>query len=119
MIGSTVTVTYNSVANTLDLINQDNYSSEYYKRTATEEMKLRIRHSNESVKPGQPIFERHQIDLTRTVFATSTTPQRTYQTYTVIRLEKGSDPAAATLLTSAVCGLEASAFVDKVIGWQS
>jgi hypothetical protein len=119
MIGDTITVTYNGVANVLNKINQDNYTSEYYLRNATEDFRVRVRHSNESVRAGQPAYERHQIDLIRTVFATSTLPERVYQTYTVIRLQKGSDPDAAELLTSALCSLESAAFIDKVVGWQS
>lgn len=120
MIGDTITVTYNTVATVLDKINQDNYSSEYYKRGALEEMRVRVRHQNESVTSGKPVaFERHLVELTRTVYATSTTPERVYQVYTVIRLQKGSDPDAAELLVSALCGLESATFIDKVVGWQS
>ena len=119
MIGDTITVTYNTVATVLDKINQDNYSSEFYKRSALEEMRVRVRHQNESVVSGKPAMERHLVELTRTVFATATVPQRTYQAYTEIRLEKGSDPDAAELLTAALCGLESAAFIDKVVGWQS
>jgi hypothetical protein len=119
MIGDTITVTYNGVANTLDKINQDNYTSEYLKRTATEELRVRIRHSNESVVAGKPAYERHQVDLTRTVFATSTTVERVYQTYMVIRLQKGSDPDVAELVAAALCGLTNASFTDKVVGWQS
>lgn len=119
MIGDTITVTYNSVPTVLNKINQDNYSSEYYKRSTSEEMRVRVRHQNESLVAGKPQYERHQVDLTRTVFATAELPERTYQAYTVIRLQKGSDPDAAELLVSALCGLESAAFVDKVVGWES
>jgi len=79
---------------------------------------LRIRHQNESVRAGQKQFERHQVDLTRTVFD-AVNGDKTYQAYTVIRLQKGTDPDAAELLTSALCTLESAAFIDKVVGWQS
>lgn len=119
MIGEQLTVTYNAVAKVLNRINQDNYSSEYFWRDAVEEFTVRIRHSNESVRAGQPAYERHTVDLTRKVYATTTTPERVFQTYTVIRLQKGSDPNAAELLVSALCSLESAAFVDKVVGWES
>lgn len=119
MIGETITVTYNTVATVLNRINQDNFSSQYYYRDGIFEMTLRIRHQNESVAQGKVPFERHQVDLTRTVFATATVPERTYQAYTVIRLPKGGDPDAAELLTAALCNLSSASFVDKVVGWQS
>lgn len=119
MIGDTITVTYNTVATVLNKINQDGYTSEYYKRGTLEDMRVFVRHSNERVVAGKPAYERHQIDLTRTVFATTTTPERVYQVYTTIRLQKGSDPDAAEYLTAALCGLSSSTFIDKVVGWES
>jgi hypothetical protein len=119
MIGEQLTVTYNGVAKVLNRINQDNYTAEYFFRDSVEEYTVRIRHATESVRAGQPAFERHTVDLTRKVFATATVPERIYQTYTVIRLMKGADPDAAELLVAALCSLESAAFVDKVVGWQS
>lgn len=119
MIGETLTVTYDGVAKVLNRINQDNYTSEYFVRDAVESFTVRVRHSNESVRAGQPAYERHQVDLTRVVFATPTSPERQFQAYTVIRLQKGSDPDQAEKLTAALCGLESAAFIDKIVGWQS
>lgn len=119
MIGETITITYNAVTTTLNRINQDNYSSEYYARTSTFDMRLRIRHQNESARPGQKLFERHQIDLIRTEFD-AVNGDKIYQAYTVIRLPKsGADPVSARHLNNALCAIETTAFVDKVIGWES
>lgn len=119
MIGDTITVTYNAVATTLNKINQDGYTSEYYKRGTLEDMRVYVRHSNERVVAGKPAYERHQVDLIRTVFATSTTPERVYQAYLTIRLQKGSDPDAAEYLVAALNGLDNATFIDKVVGWES
>jgi len=119
MIGETVSVTINAVPYTLNRINQDNYAAEYFMRDATQEVTLRIRHQNESVKPGNVAFERHQIDLSRKVYATATTEEKSYQAYTVIRLPKGGDPDAAEQLTTALCGFQSAGTLDKIVGWQS
>lgn len=118
MIGEQVTVTYNAVAYTLERINQDNYSSEYLKRDAVHELRLRIRHQNEKASPGQKPFERHNVELTRTVFD-AVNGDKVYQAYQVIRLQKGTDPDAAELVNKALCALTTDAFVDKIVGWQS
>jgi hypothetical protein len=120
MIGDTLTVTYNSVAKVLNkVIPSAGVAAEYMLRDSVEEFRIRIRHTNETAKVGQPAYERHQIDLIRTVFATVSTPERVYQAYTVIRLQKGSDPDQAEFLTSALCGVESASFIDKIVGWQA
>jgi hypothetical protein len=118
MIGDTVSVTFNGVAKTLRKINQDNYSSEYQLRTSTEEFVLRIRHQKESLVAGKPQFERHHVDLTRVEFD-AVNGDRTFQSYTVIRLQRGNDPVNARHLTLALNGFEVAATLDQIIGWES
>jgi hypothetical protein len=118
MIGDTVTVTFNAVATTLAKINQDNYSSEYHFLDATKQYVLRIRHQDESVKTGQPQFVRHHVDLTRIEFD-AVNGDKTFQSYTVIRHQKGSDPVAARNLTLALNGFETSATLDKIMNKES
>jgi len=120
MIGESVTITINSVPYTLNRLDPGvPFASDYFFRDATQEVTLRVRHSNESVRSGQPAFERHQLDLVQKVYATTTTPERQYQTYTVIRLPKGGDPDAAEHLVAALCSFSTASVVDKVVGWQS
>lgn len=120
MIGDTITVTINAVAYTLNRLDPGvPFGSDYYFRDATQEVVLKVRHSKESVRAGQPAYERHQIDLNQKVFATATVPERAYQAYTIIRLPIGGDPDAAERLTTALCGFQTAANLDKVVGWQS
>lgn len=118
MIGDTLTITFDTVAKVANKINQDNYSSEYLYRSATEQFQIRIRHQNENVKPGQRQFERHQVDVTRTVFD-SVNGDEVSQVYTVIRLQKGTDPDNAEKLVAALCATMSASFIDKIVGWQS
>jgi hypothetical protein len=118
MIGDTLTVTYDSVANTLVKINQDQYSSEYLKRTATEELRVRIRNTNESSAKGQNPFERHQVELTRTEYDT-VNGDRIFTASTVIRLRRGTNPDVAEKVALALCGMLNASFVDKVVNWES
>jgi hypothetical protein len=118
MIGDTVTVTFNAVATTLAKINQDNYSSEYHFLSSTIQYSLRIRHQDETAKPGMPQYVRHHVDLTRTEFD-AVNGDKVYQSYTVIRHQKGGDPAAARNLTLALNAFETSAVLDKVMNKES
>lgn len=119
MIGEQVTVTINAVAWTLNRINQDSYSAEYFARTSLEEVTLRIRHSNENAAAGKTPMERHQIDLIRKVYATLTIPERSYQAYTVLRMPKGADPDLLEQVCAGLTGFETATNVDKIVGWQS
>jgi len=79
---------------------------------------LRIRHQNESVKVGQRIMERHQVELTRTEFD-AVAGDRTAQAYMVVRLQKGTDPDKTEKLALSLCALNNATFVDKIANWES
>jgi cytochrome c len=118
MIGDTITVTFNGVATTLTRINQDNYSSEYYLLTATVEWVMKVRHQDESARVGMPQYVRHHVDLTRKEFD-AVNGDKIFQSYTVIRHQKGGDPAVARNLTLALNGFQTSAILDKVMNRES
>lgn len=119
MLGDTITLTYNAVSTILSKINQDNYSSEYLKRTSTEEFRLRVRHSLESAKAGLVPFDRHNIELTHTVFATPTVVEIVDITSTTIRSRKSTDPAVTLLTAKASIGYLTDANLTKLIAWES
>lgn len=73
--GATITVTVNAVAKVLNRINQDNYGSEYFLRSATEEYRMKIRHQKESPQADGSVFDRHNVELTHRVLATPTTKE--------------------------------------------
>lgn len=68
MFGDSITITVNAVAKTLKKIKPDGYSSEYLLRETTGEYRLRIRHSKEKALLRGENMERHNVELTRTVF---------------------------------------------------
>lgn len=118
MLGDTISITLDGVATTLNKINQDNYTSEYFVRSTAQEVRLRIRHAQENVTPGKPVMERHQVDLTQTIYDMAL-GNSVFQSYTVIRMPKGKDPAVARKLTQALQGMLTAATTDKVLGWES
>lgn len=68
MFGDSISITVNAVAKTLKKINQDSYSSEYLLRETTGEFRLRIRHSKEKALIRGENMDRHNVELTRTIF---------------------------------------------------
>jgi hypothetical protein len=117
MIGDTLSVTHNGVAVVLDKINQDNFGSEYLKRTSTEEFRVRVRHQNETARPGTKPIERHNVELTRVEFD-ALNGDRTFQAYCVIRAPKSTDPVVAERVGNALISTLTAALVTKVVGWQ-
>lgn len=100
MFGDIVTVSYDSIpAVTLSKINQDGYSSEYLFRDTQTELRLKIRHSKESLKPGQSkATERHNCLLSVTKFATATTPELYADMSYTLRAAPGASSALLPLI---------------------
>lgn len=101
MLANTLTVTINAVAKVLTRVNQDSYSSEYRLKTATESLILKVRNTTEKYQGY--LYDRHNVDLSWIINATSTLPQYHYsasQTFRT-RTETG-DP---TTLVQTVAGL--------------
>jgi len=82
MFADPAVVTINAVAKNLVRVNQDQYSSEYRLRSATEEHRLFIRNSSYLDKKRGVMIDRHNFELTWTVFpvapATLSTIRKTY-----------------------------------------
>lgn len=118
--GSTLTLTVNSVAKVLNRINQDNYGSEYYLRSATEEYRVKIRHSKESANKDGKVPDRHNVEVTHTIFATSTVPAIVRQAYLVVRIFGDDDlTAAGYLLAAAAAYFGNSTVQGDLLTWQS
>nr|UJQ85520.1 MAG: putative coat protein [Leviviridae sp.] len=114
------TITISTVGKTLNKINQDNFGSEYLYRSSTEEVRLRIRHQNESAKVGVTPFERHNLEMIHTVFAVAPAVVNTERRYSfTARVKRGDDPASALASAKGLIGFLTDANVTKAIGWES
>lgn len=118
-LANPIAVVLNTVSKDLPKINLDNYGSEYLYQTTTYELRLKIRHSKETPKAGQKAFDRHNVELTQTVYATSTVPVITRQAYLVIRNTYDDDKTAVSYLAQALIDLITDAHIDDVLAWQS
>nr|URG16088.1 MAG: coat protein [Leviviridae sp.] len=107
-IANPLVLTYNAGTKSLVRINQDQYGSEYYLREATQDFRVKIRHSKESAQKNGVVLERHNVELTQTVFGVSGAPDEVMQVYVVVRNAKTSTSANVAKLGDAL-----SAFLDN------
>lgn len=118
--GSTLTLTVNSVAKVLNRINQDNYGSEYYLRSTLDEYRVKIRHSKEAPAKDGTQLDRHNIEVTQIIYATSTTLAVQRQFYIVARLPTNDDLTVAGYLFAASAAYFGNATVESdLLTWQS
>lgn len=98
MATPTTAMTYNASTITLQQIAEGNNSSEYLLRTATQEFRLRIRHSKEKAVGSAVPLDRHNVELSVRTFATATVPAVTETSYFVARTNPDSDGTSGQML---------------------
>lgn len=110
-------ISINAVAKSLVRINQDNYGSEYLYREATYELRLKIRHTKEKAVGGNLPLSRHNIELTQTVFPTSTTLAITRQAYLVLRNLDSDTAIDVSYLAQGLVDFLTDANLGDLINW--
>lgn len=104
-------------AKNLTRVTQDNYGSEYLLRESTQEFRVKIRHTKETPRVGQPQLERHNFELTQTIYGTSGDPDTVRQAYLVLRNSKNDVAGDVSDLGEALSYfLDQAHFLD-LIGW--
>jgi len=119
MFTDTITFTINAVAKVMSRINQDKYSSEYFLREATGEYRARIRHSNYVDKTRGVTVDRHNVELTQTVFASGTNPQVNRKAYLVFEDDVRDDMTVVGQFVSGFAGFLTSGNITKFTNWES
>lgn len=116
---NSVTLTVNSVDKVLVKINQDNFGSQYYLREATEEFTLNCRHTREGALPDGSRFDRHNVELINTVFATDTDPERVRVSYAVFRNKRTDTYDEAVLSMTSLTALLNEATILELMAWKN
>ncbi len=114
MFANTLTLTIDGVAKTLNRINQDNYGSEYLFRSATESIRMLIRHSVD--RPAGDVINRHNVYVEKIVYATPTTAERLFTLTFTVRERSGSDPVDLLKLAQGFYTLVATLDDGLVVG---
>lgn len=118
MLGDTITITVNAVAKALKKINQDSYSAEYLLREVDGEFRLKIRHSTEKGLIRGEQMDRHNVELTRTVFGVSPDDGYTIITSSTLRNPQRIAGTEVDQLSDGLADwLKANATL--LVGWES
>ncbi|DAD50037.1 TPA_asm: coat protein [ssRNA phage Gerhypos.1_44] len=101
MLANTLTLTVTGATGspfTLTRVNQDNYGSEYKYLDAIQSIGLKIRHATDRVKANPALgvvatsFNRHNLTLEHTIFATLTVPEKSATAAVTLRDGVGYGP---------------------------
>lgn len=123
MFADPTSVTINAVARSLVKINQDAYSSEYLLRESTKETRLRIRNTSYLDKARKVMIDRHNVELTETIFPVAPATLSTIRkVYFVVENQQGdtlTDPVynAAGLFAWATASTNAN--LTKLMNFES
>jgi len=114
------TIVFNDgTSRTLAKINQDAYSSEYMFRDSTLQYVLKIRHSKTKATATVPSYDRHNVEVVKTVFAAGGSPEVKTKYYFVMEQEGNNTNVA---LADAICDLciaSTNSFLVDILGWQN
>lgn len=111
-------ITVNGVNKTLIKINQDGYASAYYLREATQSYRVKIRNSKESGKVGSGLVERHNVEITHTIFSTDpSVPDNVRQAYIVLRNGANDDAAGVGYIGAALSALMVQSRYEDLVAW--
>jgi hypothetical protein len=123
MFADPTTVTIDGNANALVRINQDQYSSEYLLRSATDELRLRIRNTSYLDKKRNVMMDRHNVEITLTVFPVAPATLSTIRkTYVVIENQQGdtlADPVKQAAGLFAWLTASTNANLTKLMNYES
>jgi hypothetical protein len=118
-IANPLVITINGTDYNLIRINMDNYGSEYLYSGSTFELRMKIRHSKEKLVPGSAQIDRHNVELTQTVYPTADSPAIVRQAYAVLRNGYNDDKTAASYLDQGLVDFLSDAHLADVIAWAS
>lgn len=119
MLGDTLTLPHASGNIVCNKINQDSYSSEYLFKDTTHQVVVKVRHSRTKASNGVPSRDRHNVELTETVWATDLDPEIVRKSYFVMEL--APDDTDVLLMDALADWAIASADAKLIalVGWQS
>lgn len=118
MLGDTLTLPQDASSIVLNKIDDSKpYTSEYHLNDGTSEVRTIVRHSKTKATATKPSFDRHNVEVSRTVFATETTAEIPSKVYFVWE-HLPSD--TSELDADGLCDyLISSGILTALRGWQS
>lgn len=120
MFSDTITITINAVPKILVRVNQDQYSSEYLLKSATDCFRLRLRNTSytDKTRGGQKV-DRHTAELIQEVFAVAPAPSLIRKTYTVFENDTNDTVVDPAKFVVGKLAFLTEANVTKLLNWES
>lgn len=112
-----IVVTVNSVAKNLARINNDNYGSEYLLIESDREFRMKIRHTTSTISGTK--YDRHNVELTETVYAADPVPEYHRKVYLVLENKKGDSATTIGYLGDAFTTFVAGSVFTDLVAWQN
>jgi len=122
MLGSTFVLGLASGSQTLPLVNQDAYSSEYRLRASSKLYRVLVRHSSVNRTGSDGVvqsYDRHNVEASITTFATSTVPEFTTKAYFVMEQLPVDTNVEVQDALSDWSIASTNANLVKILGWES
>lgn len=118
MLGDTLTLTLPvGGEKVLNKINQDGYTSEYFLREATQEFTARVRHTTAKAGGGLEDRDRHNVEITQKIYATSSAAEIVRKFYVVFENYDGD--ADTDTIEALAAWLVSGTILTQLFGWQS
>jgi hypothetical protein len=122
MLTDPLSVTIDGDIFALNRINQDGYSSEYLLVSSTMEYRVRVRNSSFLDKAYNVTRNRHNVELTQTIYPAGATPAKIRKAYIVFENQQGDTLDDPVNVAAGLCGLlteSTNAVLTKVINFES
>lgn len=121
MYADTIVLALTGIGNvTVVKVNQDNFGSEYQFRDATHQVIFRIRHTKVTDKVTKLVYDRHNVEIVRTVFASVSELNPRYQkTYFVWETLPSDQSQATPGALSAWMQSSSPANLAKLVAYES
>jgi len=100
-------------------INNDAYSSEYSYRSATQQVRVKVRHSQTKGTAETPSKDRHNVEVVQTIFATAEAAEVSRKVYIVIEQAPNDTDVKLTDALADWLIATANANVSKLLNWES
>ena len=117
MLGETINILIGGTggtSKTLNRINQDGYSAEYYLREALQEFRMKVSHSKTKTA------DRHFVEIKQIIFPVGVTSPEIVRTASLVLNVKSNDNAdAAVDLYKGLSAYVTGAIATRLLGWES
>lgn len=105
--------TISFASKTLNKINSPQYASEYLFRDATEEYRVKIRHSQTNAG-----FDRHNVEATHTVWGVGGASDTVRKSYVVIEVKPTDDTVALTAALATFLTASTNDVLTELNDWE-